>query len=151
MLTSAAEPEPLVEKKKCAPKKWPCSICGTLGRKERERTFPVRHLAQGCPACWEVTIGVYKAKCKCCRQVLRTVNGRQIPVRKRVKYFSSTVEGLTPHADFTDAVRRKVVDLVVRDRLTNDQVIEHLREDFHLDISVGYIYNCLDHAQKGAG
>ena len=79
---------------------------------------------------------------------MRQVDGRSIPVRKRVKYFVSTVEGMAGH--YTDAVRRKVVDLVVRDRLTNEQVIAHLQEDFHLSISVGFIYTCLDRAQKRA-
>jgi len=69
-----------------------------------------------------------------------------IPVRKRLKYFNSTIEGVEGH--YTDAVRRKVVDLVVRDRLTNDQLIEHLGEDFHLFISVGFIYLCLDWEKK---
>ena len=79
---------------------------------------------------------------------MRKVNGRLVPVRKRVKYFTSTVNGVRGH--YTDEVRRKVVNLVVRDRMTSDQVIEHLQEDFHLSISVGFIYDCLDRAQKGA-
>jgi hypothetical protein len=73
---------------------------------------------------------------------MRKVKGHLIPVRTRMRYFLSTVDGVGGH--YTDAVRRKVVDLVVRDRLTNDQVIEHLQEEFHLSISVGFIYNGLD-------
>ena len=81
---------------------------------------------------------------------MRNANGHTIPVRKRVRYFTSTVEGLDPHAKFTDAVRRKVVDLVVRDRLPNSLVQEHLKEDFDLDISVGFVYLCLDWAKRRA-
>ena len=80
---------------------------------------------------------------------MRRVGDRIIPVRKRVKYFTSTIEG-ADGTQFTDGVRRKIVDLVVRDRLTNDQVIAHLAEDFHLPVSVGFIYNCLDGAKKRA-
>ena len=141
---------PLIERKRCAPKSWPCPVCGRPGRRERTRTRKVSHLAHGRAAFWEVTVGVYRAKCRCRRLVMRQVNGRLIPVRSRVKYFTSTVEGVDLGADHTDEVHRKVVDLVVRDRLTNDQVIEHLQEDFHLSISVGFIYNCLDQAQKRA-
>lgn len=141
---------PLIEQKRCAPKTWPCPICGRHGLRERTRTHRIRHLAQGRPAFWDVTIGVYKAKCRCCRKFTREVNGRTIPIRKRVKYFTSSVEGLEPGGQYTDAVRQKVVDLVVRDRLTNDQVIEHLQEDFQFTISVGFIYLCLDWAQKRA-
>lgn len=138
----------VIEKKRCAPKTWPCPVCGRRGRRERTRTRTVRHLAQGCAAWWEVTVGVYRAQCGCCRQIMRNTGQRVMPVRKRVKYFTSTVEGVRGH--HTDAVRRKVVDLVVRDRLTNDQVIAHLQEDFHLPLSVGFIYNCLDRAKKKA-
>jgi hypothetical protein len=73
-----------------------------------------------------------------------------MPVRKRVRYFTSAVEGVAQGAEYTDAVRQKIVDLVVRDRLPNSLVIKHLREDFSLDVSVGFIYLCLDRAQKGA-
>jgi hypothetical protein len=73
-----------------------------------------------------------------------------MPVRKRVKYFTSTVEGVAQGAEYTDAARDKVVDLVVRDRLPNSLVIKHLREDFSLEVSVGFIYLCLDRAQKRA-
>lgn len=146
--TEPTGPNALIETSRCAPKKWPCPQCGVLGRRERCKTVKYRHLAHGRESWWYVTIGVYKAKCKCCRQIMRKIDGRLMPVRKRVKYFQSQVKGVKGH--YTDAVRRKVVDLVVRDRLTNDQVIEHLQEDFHLEISVGYIYNCLDYAQKRA-
>ena len=146
--TQPSEAKALVETKSCAPKTWPCPVCGRRGRRERTRTRWVRHPAQGREAWWKVTVGVYRAKCDCCRQIMRQVNGHRVPVRKRVKYFNSTIEGMSGH--YTDAVRGKVVDLVVRDRLTNDQVIEHLREDFHLSISVGFIYDCLDRAQKRA-
>jgi hypothetical protein len=142
--------EPLIVRKHVAPRTWPCPVCGKKGRRERKHSFRVRHLAHKRPCFWDVTVGVYKAKCSCCRQIMRKVNGRIIPVRKRVRYFTSTVEGLGPHADYTDAVREKVVDLVVRDRLPNSLVIEHLKEDFELKISTGYIYLCLGWAKKKA-
>jgi hypothetical protein len=41
-------------------------------------------------------------------------------------------------------------DLVVRDRLPNSLVIKHLREDFLLEVWVGFIYNCLEWPKKGA-
>ncbi len=146
--TQPSGPKPLVETKTCAPKTWPCPVCGRPGRRERTLTRWARHLAHGRQAWWKLTFGVYRAKCACCRELMRQVNGRLIPVRKRLKYFNSTIEGVQGH--YTDAVRQKVVDLVVRDRLTNDQVIEHLGEDFHLFISVGFIYLCLDWEKKRA-
>jgi len=139
---------PLVEKYRCAPKTWPCPICGMRGRRERERTRTVRHLAHDREAFWEITVGVYFAKCACSRQVLRfNAKGKKL-IGKPMKYFTSTVKGVELGADYTDAVHRKIVDLIVRDRMTNDQVIAHLQEDFHLSVSVGFIYLCLARAQK---
>jgi hypothetical protein len=142
--------QPRIVKKRCAPKTWPCALCGRRGRRERTRTHEVRHLGHKEPVIWEVTVGVYHAKCDCLRTYMREVRGRLMPVRKRVRYFTSTVDGVDVGAEFTDEVRQKVVDLVVRDRLPNSLVIQHLKEDFSLDISVGYIYLCLDWAKKGA-
>ena len=42
--------EPVVVKKRCAPRTWPCPVCGRKGRRERERTLRVRHLAHKRPA-----------------------------------------------------------------------------------------------------
>ncbi len=142
--------EPRVAKKRRAPKRWPCPVCGRPGRRERTRTYTVRHLAHKEPVVWEVTVGVYRAKCRCIRTFMRKVDGRLLRVRKRVKYFTSTVEGVAPGGAYTDAVRDKIVDLVVRDRLPNSLAIKHLKEDFSLDVSVGFIYLCLDRAQKRA-
>lgn len=147
---TAVEPAPRAVKKRRAPKRWPCPVCGKPGRRERERTYTVRHLAHKEPVVWEVTVGVYRARCRCLRTFMRKVEGRVMPVRKRVKYFTSTVEGVAQGAEYTDAVRQKIVDLVVRDRLPNSLVMKHLKEDFSLEVSVGFIYNCLDGAQKGA-
>jgi hypothetical protein len=143
-------PAPRVVKRRRAPRKWPCPVCGKPGRRERERTYTVRHLAHKEPVVWEVTVGVHRAKCSCRRTFMRKVDGRVMPVRKRVKYFTSAVEGAARGAEYTDAVRQKIVDLVVRDRLPNSLVVKHLKEDFSLEVSVGFIYNCLDRAQKGA-
>ena len=148
--TDVKQAAPRVVKKRRAPKRWPCPVCGKPGRRERERTYTVRHLAHKEPVVWEVTVGVYRAKCTCRRVFMRKVEGRVVPVRKRVKYFTSTVEGVAQGAEYTDAVRQKIVDLVVRDRLPNSLVIKHLKEDFLIDVSVGFIYNCLDRVEKGA-
>ena len=101
--TQPSGPKPLVETKTCAPKTWPCPVCGRPGRRERTLTRWARHLAHGRQAWWKITVGVYRAKCVCCRELMR-----------------------------------------------NDQVIEHLGEDFHLFISVGFIYLCLDWEKKRA-
>lgn len=123
--------KPLVLKEKGAPKKYPCPVCGRLGRRERTRTHMVRHLAHKREAYIEATVGVYKAQCKC-----------------RKRYFTSTVPGVELGAEYSNAVREKVVDLLIRDRLSNYKVLEHLKEDFLLEASMGWLYLCLDWARK---
>jgi len=129
--TVVPEGKPLVVKKKNAPKKYPCPICGTLGRRQRTRTHVVRHLAHKREVYIEVTVGVYKTRCKCPRN-----------------YFTSTVPGVEVGAEYSNVVREKVVDLLIRDRLSNYKVLEHLEEDFLLKVSIGWLYLCLEWARK---
>jgi hypothetical protein len=84
----------------------------------------VRHLEHKRPAFWKIFYGVYQAACLC------------------VKYFTATVEGVALRAGYTDAVRQKVVDLLIRDHLSVYKIQRHLKEDFCLEVSVGFIYDC---------
>ena len=127
-----AEKAPLVEKKAHAPKKHPCPVCGKLGRRLFTRTRRVRHLAHKREAWWDVEVGVYEARCGC--------GGR--------KHFTSAPDGVEVGAEYTNAVREKVVDLIVRDHLSNYKAIEHLREDFLFGTSIGFIYDSLAWAGK---
>jgi hypothetical protein len=78
-----------------------------------------------------VTVGVYQAKCGCARQ-----------------HFTSTVPGVEVGAEYTNAVREKLVDLIVRDHLSNYKAIDHLAEDFLIKPSIGFIYDALEWAGK---
>ena len=128
---AVAEKPPRVEKKAHAPKRYPCPRCGTPGRRLFKRTRRVRHLGHRREVWWEVTVGVYKARCDC-----------------GPKHFTSTVRGVQVGAEYTNAVREKVVDLLVRDHLSNYKVIEHLEEDFLFRVSIGFIYDALEWAEK---
>jgi hypothetical protein len=86
-------------------------------------------LAHKVPLIWILVVGVYRATCACS------------------KFFTSTVEGVALRAGYTDAVRQKVVDLLIRDHLPLHKVQTHLREDFALSVSVGFIYDCLSWAE----
>ncbi|MGH9361916.1 MAG: transposase [Thermoanaerobaculia bacterium] len=89
----------------------------------------MRHLAHKVPAFWRIFVGIYAATCVC------------------AKFFTSTVEGVALRAGYTDAVRQKVVDLLIRDHLPLRKVQTHLKEDFALEVSVGFIYDCLNGAE----
>ena len=142
------EPPPIIVKKRAAPKTCPCPVCGTRGRRKYVRRYVAQDLAHRRRCEWDVALGVYKAKCHCTRTVRRRVNGRWIEVEKPIKVFSATIPGLESGQRYTDAVREKVVDLVIRDHLSNMQTLEHLREEHGLEVSEGFIYLCLEWAQK---
>jgi len=142
---------PLVVKKRRAPKTYPCPVCGKPGRRKCTNRYVAHHLAHRRACEWHVTVGVYRATCNCERIVRRKEDGRRIEVRKPIKTFTASIPGLEAGQKYTDAVREKIVDLVVRDRLSNMQTLEHMREEHCLDISEGFIYLCLAWAQeKGA-
>lgn len=121
--------KPIIQTKRRAKKRHPCPTCGKKGWRKRIKSLLVRHLAHQVPAFWRIIVGVYAATCAC------------------TKFFTSTVEGVALRAGYTDAVRRKVVDLIVRDHLPLRKVQTHLKEDFALEVSVGFIYDCLNWAE----
>jgi hypothetical protein len=79
---------------------------------------------------WIITVGVYRAACTC------------------AKFFTSVVEGVALRAGYTDAVRQKVVDLLIRDHLSVYKVLRHLEEDFYLKVSIGFVYDCFEWAYR---
>lgn len=121
---------PSYQTKKHAPLRCPCPDCGKLGRRKRTRSRTVGHLAHKQPIFWKLVVGVYAAACAC------------------RKFFTSTVEGVALRAGYTDAVRQKVVDLLVRDHLSVYKVQTHLKEDFALSVSIGFIYDCFQGAYE---
>lgn len=133
MLGKPVKPEgnPIILKRRNAPKDHPCPACGKSGRRIKIRTRTVKHLAHKRKVFIEATVGVYKTKCDCVK-----------------KYFTSTVSMVEVGAEYSNLVREKVIDLIVRDGLSNNRVIEHMKEDFLLDISNGFIYQCLEWASK---
>jgi len=60
----------------------------------------VRHLAHKRAAFWTLIYGVYAAGCAC------------------AKYFTAVIEGVGLKCGYTDGVRQKIVDLLVRDHLS---------------------------------
>lgn len=119
---------PVIETKRKAPVQHPCPSCGKKGRRKRTRTRTVQHLAHQQPLLWKLVVGVYAAACTCS------------------KYFTAQVEGVALRCGFTDAVRQKVVDLLIRDHLSVYKVQRHLKEDFLLHVSIGFIYDCFQWA-----
>src|SRR4051794_12758809 len=108
-----------------APKRAPCPRCGRLGRRKRLLHRRVRTLAYRRVAWLEVTYAEYRARCDC------------------RKYFRTWPLDVPQKADYDASVRRAVLDRLLGDRLNVEQTRAALRRDFLVELSDGFVYDCL--------
>jgi hypothetical protein len=109
-----------------APKTYPCPQCGTRGRRKDTHTRSVRDIAFGQIVFIEVTVGEYRAACTCC------------------KTFRARLNGIEPRAEYTNRVRDAVIDRLFDDGMSLHRVQHAMRRDFLLELSDGFLYDCLD-------
>jgi hypothetical protein len=115
----------------CAPKKAPCPSCGKLGRRKRTHQRKVRTIAYKEVAVLEITYGEYEARCHCC------------------KSFRTYPDGVLPKAKYDNKVREAVLEGILEDHLNVEAVRRRMQRDFLLDLSTGFVYDCLyDAAQQ---
>ena len=76
----------------------------------------------------DITYGEYEATCSCCR------------------YFRNTPPEVKPKADYDDRVRQAVLDRLLEDAMSVEGVLRAMRRDFLLDLSTGFVYDCLHEA-----
>jgi len=95
-------------------------------RGEDVHTRPVRDIAYREIVILEITVGEYRARCSCC------------------KTFRSRVEGIEPRAEYSNRVREAVIDRLLDDRMSVERLRLALQRDFHLELSDGFLYDCLD-------
>jgi hypothetical protein len=74
----------------------------------------------------DVTYGEYRARCSCCTT------------------SRTTPPGIEPRAPYDNAVRQAVLDRILGDGMSVERVIASMRRDFYLDLSDGFVYDCLD-------
>ena len=110
---------------RCAPKKAPCPSCGQLGRRKRTHERDVRTIAYKEIAFLRITYGEYEARCNCCRT------------------FRTHPEGVLAKAKYDNKVREAVLDGILEDQLNVEAVRRRMHRDFLLDLSPGFIYDCL--------
>jgi hypothetical protein len=120
------QPRVRVVHRRCAPKTFPCPHCGKPGRRKDVHTRRVRDIAYREILILEIQVGEYRARCSCC------------------KTFRSPVEGVEPRAEYTNRVREAVLDRLLDDGMSMERLGQALRRDFHLDLSEGLLYDCLD-------
>jgi Transposase len=122
----AARPRVRIVQQSCAPKNFPCPQCGKSGRRKATHTRKVRDIAFGEILSIELTVGEYRARCSCC------------------KTFRSHVDGIEPRAEYTNRVRDTVVDRLLEDGMSLHRLQQSLNREFLLDLSDGFLYDCLD-------
>ena len=111
---------------RCCPKTAPCPTCGKRGR--RKQILPsrlVRTIAYKRVVYLEITCAEYRARCDCC------------------KTFRSTPEGVELGCRYDNRVREAVLDRILEDGMSIPNVRKALQRDFLLDLSEGFIYDCL--------
>jgi hypothetical protein len=120
------QPRVRVVQLRCAPKTYPCPHCGKRGRRKATHTRPVRDIAFHEILILAITIGEYRARCSCC------------------KTFRSRIEGIEPRAEYSNRVREAVIDRLLDDSMSVERLRQAMGRDFHLDLSEGFVYDCLD-------
>ena len=122
----AAQLRTRVVRRRYAPKWFPCPHCGKRGIRKGRHTRRITDLAYQQIVIVELTVGEYRARCSCC------------------KTFRAQVEGIEPRAEYTNRVRDAVIDRLLDDGMSMERVQQALKRDFCLDLSDGFLYDCLD-------
>src|SRR5271157_2120695 len=111
---------------RCAPRKAPCPRCGELGNRKAIHHRRVRTIAYKQVVFLDVTYGEYRACCHCCTT------------------FRTTLPGVEPRALYDNKVREAVLDRILEDGMSVERVIASMGRDFLLNLSDGFVYDCLD-------
>lgn len=114
----------------CAPRKARCPSCGRQGQRKRTLTRDVRSIAYKEICILEITYGEYAARCGCC------------------KSFRTHPENAFPKAKYDNKVRQAVLDGILEDGLNVEAVLRRMQRDFLLDLSTGFVYDCLYEAVR---
>lgn len=109
----------------CCPEDYPCPDCGKRGRRKQRLQRQVRSLAYGKIVYLDVEHAEYRARCDCC------------------KTFRSTPPGVELGCHYDNQVRQAVLDRLINDGLNVQQLLAALQRDFRLDLSEGFVYDCL--------
>jgi hypothetical protein len=117
---------PRVRVVRCAPKTHPCPTCGKRGRRSRRLHRRIRSLAYRQEAFLDVHYAEYKARCGC------------------RKSFRSWPIDVPPKSDYDHLVRAAVLDRLLDDGLNVERTRAAMKRDFLLELSSGFVYDCLD-------
>ena len=111
---------------RCQPKTYPCPACGHRGQRRHKYDRFVRSLAYGQALWLHVFYAEYTARCDC------------------RKYFRSCPPGICPKAEYDNLVREAVLNRILDDGLNVQRTLAAMKRDFALELSSGFVYDCLD-------
>jgi hypothetical protein len=111
---------------RCQPQTYPCPNCGRHGRRKRRLHRKVRSLGYGQVVWLHVFYAEYRARCNC------------------RKYFRSCPPDVCPKADYDNLVRQAVLNRILDDGLNVERTRAAMKRDFLLELSSGFVYDCLD-------
>ena len=109
----------------CAPKKAPCPYCGKKARRIRTHPRRVRTIAYRQIVFLAITVGEYQARCGCCST------------------FRTTPAGVLPRQKYDNRVRDAVLARILEDGMNVEATRRSLQRDFLLNLSTGFVYDCL--------
>jgi Transposase len=109
----------------CAPKKAPCPRCGKKARRVRTHERRVRSIEYRQIVFLKITVGEYQARCGCCAT------------------FRTSPEGILPRHKYDNKVREAVLDRILDDGMNVEATRHSLERDFFLNLSSGFVYDCL--------
>jgi hypothetical protein len=121
-----AKPVEKVVPIRCRPESYPCPTCGVRGHRKRRLDRYVRSIAYGHVLWLHVFYAEYTARCNCC------------------KTFRSWMPNCDPRADYDNLVREAVLNRILDDGLNVERTRACMKRDFWLDLSSGFIYDCLN-------
>jgi hypothetical protein len=124
--TPKPQPGEKVVPVRCQPKTYPCPTCGRRGHRRHRYDRFVRSLAYGQVLWLHVFYAEYTARCHC------------------RKYFRSCPPQVCPKAEYDNLVREAVLNRILDDGLNAQRTIAAMKRDFLLELSSGFIYDCLD-------
>lgn len=109
----------------CAPKKAPCPNCGKKARRTRTHERRVHTIEYRRVVVLVFTVGEYAARCGCCRT------------------FRTSPDGVLPRQKYDNKVRQAVLDRILDDGMNVEATRRSLQRDFLLELSTGFVYDCL--------
>jgi Transposase len=111
---------------RCRPESYPCPTCGRRGHRKRRLDRYVRSIAYETVLWLHVFYAEYTARCDC------------------RKSFRSCPPEITPRVEYDNLVRQAVLNRILDDGLNVERTRDCMKRDFLLELSTGFIYDCLD-------